>query len=168
MWARVEGASIKEIIPRPKAMIIGDTQYPQNIFSLWAEADLKGIGIYPITMDKTNLKNGRYYNNTDITYTWDSDNETVTGAYGTATAQNLATLKEERKVEVNNTAGGLLDDYDWYTLRAASGGTAIPSSVSTYQAAVRTKANQHTTAINAAANVDALAALTFDWPSEPS
>ena len=179
MWARVEGASIKEIIPRPKAMIIGDIQYPQNIFSLWAEADLKGIGIYPITMDKTNLKNGRYYSNTDITYTWDSDNETVTGAYGTATAQNLATLKTDKKVEVNNTAGGLLNDYDWYTLRAASGGTAIPSSVSTYQAAVRTKANSMCTQIDGAANVDALAALYVynsdnppvrplgEWPSKP-
>ena len=180
MWARVEGASIKEIIPRPKAMIIGDTQYPQNIFSLWAEADLKGIGIYPITMDKTNLKNGRYYSNTDITYTWDNTNKTVTGTYGTATAQNLATLKEDRKVEVNNTAGGLLDKYDWYTLRAADGGTAVPSSVTTYKAAVRTKSNTMCTAIDNAADVDALAALYVynsddppvrplgEWPSEPS
>lgn len=179
MWARVEGASIKEIIPRPKAMIIGDIQYPQNIFSLWAEADLKGIGIYPITMDNTNAKSGRYYTNTDITYTWDSDNETVTGAYGTATAQNLATLKTDKKERVNNNAGGLLDDYDWYTLRAASGGTAIPSSIATYQAAVRTKANSMCTQIDAAADVDALAALYVynsddppvrplgEWPSKP-
>ena len=43
----------------------------------------------------------------------------------------------------------------------------IPSAVATYQAAVRTKANEHTTAINAAANINALAALTVEWPSEP-
>ncbi len=180
MWARVESNSVTEIIPRPKAMIIGDIQYPQNIFSLWAEADLKGIGIYPITMDKTNLKNGRYYTNTDVTYTWDSDNETVTGAYGTATAQDLDDLKTAKKVEVNNNAGGALSDYDWYTLRAASGGTSIPSTVTTYQAAVRTKANDMETLIDGAANVDALAALYVynqddpptrplgEWPSKPS
>ena len=190
MWAKVEGASITELIPRPKAMTIGDTQYPHNIFSLWSEADLKGIGIYSITIDNTNLKDKEYYQNTDITYTWDSDNETVTGTYGTATARPLADvlytaedesdglgtegdikqygLKDRHKGLINKQAAGYLTKYDWYTLRAASGGTAIPSSVSTYQAAVRTKANQHTTAINAAANVDALAALTFDWPSEPS
>ena len=153
MWAKIESDTVTEIIPRPKAIIIGDVQYPANIFELWSASELEAIGIYPITMDKTNLKNGRYYNNTDITYTWDSDNETVTGAYGTATAQNLATLKEERKVEVNNTAGGLLDDYDWYTLRAASGGTAIPSSIATYQAAVRTKANEHEAAVKAAVDL---------------
>ena len=208
MWALVESDSVSKVYARPTAITIGfvaatyytaedeaansehvegtlktprqGTNYPQNIFSLWTEAELKSIGIYPITMDKTNLKNGRYYSNTDITYTWDSDNETVTGAYGTATAQNLATLKEERKVEVNNTAGGLLDDYDWYTLRAASGGTAIPSSIATYQAAVRTKANSMCTQIDGAADVDALAALYVynsddppvrplgEWPNEPS
>ena len=179
MWARVEGASIKEIIPRPKAMIIGDIQYPQNIFSLWAAANLKGIGIYPITMDKTNLKNGRYYSNTEITYTWDSENETVTGAYGTAIAQDLDDLKTAKKVEVNNNAGGALSDYDWYTLRASSGGAAIPSAVATYQAAVRTKSNSMCTQIDGAADVDALAALYVyneddpptrplgEWPSKP-
>ena len=46
--------------------------------------------------------------------------------------------------------------------------TAIPSAITTYQAAVRTKSNEHQVAIDAAANVDALAALTFDWPIEPS
>ena len=179
MWAKVEGASITEIIPRPKAMTIGDTQYPHNIFELWGAAELKGLGIYPITVDNTNLKDNKYYKNTNITYTWDSDNETVTGAYGTATAQDLASLKTSKKETINGRANALLERYDWYTLRAASGGTAIPSSVSTYQAAVRTKANSMCTQIDGAANVDALAALfTYtgdpatrplgEWPSEPS
>ena len=178
MWAKVEGASVTEIIPRPKPMTIGDIQYPRNIFSMWGAADLKGIGIHPVTLNTTNRKDSQYYVNTDITYTWDSENETVTGTYGTATAKPLADsgsgvtlikgLKTVKKESVNDSASGLLKKYDWYTLRAASGGTAIPSAVATYQAAVRTKANQHTTAIDAAASVDALAALTFDWPSEPS
>ena len=67
MWAKVEGASITEIIPRPKAMTIGDTQYPHNIFELWGAAELKGLGIYPVTIDKTNRKDTDYYQNTDIT-----------------------------------------------------------------------------------------------------
>ena len=76
--------------------------------------------------------------------------------------------KTTKKNTINDKAGSLLQSYDWYTLRAASGGTAIPSAIATYQAAVRTKANEHSTAIDAVANVDALAALTFDWPTEPS
>ena len=201
MWAKVEGASITEIIPRPKAMTVGDTQYPRNIFDLWGAAELRGIGIYEITVDYTNLKDKDYYQNTDITYTWDSDNETVTGAYGTATAKSLTNvlytaqnesdgigiegevktvgLKITHKNSINSQANSLLSEYDWYTLRAASGGTAIPSSVATYQAAVRTKANSMCTQIDGAANVDALAALfkytgnpatrpLGEWPSEPS
>jgi len=68
-------------------------------------------------------------------------------------------LKTNHKVIINKGAAGQLQATDWYTLRAASGGTAIPSSVSTHQAAVRTKANAMCTLITNAANVDALAAL---------
>ena len=168
MWAKVESDSVTKVYTRPTAITVGDINYPQNIFNLWSEAELNAVGIYSVTIDSTNIKSSRYYNNTDVTYTFDSDNETVTGAYGTAVAQDLATLKDIKKVEINNTAAGGLSDYDWYTLRAASGGTAIPSAITTYQAAVRTKANTHCTSIDAAANVDALAALTFDWPDEPS
>ena len=44
-------------------------------------------------------------------------------------------------------------------VRAAEGGTAVPSSITTQRAAVRTKANAMCTQIDNAANVDALAAL---------
>ena len=190
MWAKVEGASITKLISRPKAMTIGGTQYPQNIFSLWSEVELKAIGIYEITVDYTNRKEEEYYQNTDVTYTYNSDPDTVTGAYGTATARPLADvlytaedesngigtegeikqygLKNRHKGLINKQAAGYLAQYDWYTLRAADGGTAIPSAIATYRTAVRTKANQHTTAIDAVANVDALAALTFDWPASPT
>ena len=180
MWAKIESNSVTKVYTRPTAITVGDINYPQNIFSLWTEAELNAVGIYSITMDSTNAKSERYYTNTDVTYTWDSDNETVTGAYGIATAQDLDDLKTDKKEQVNNNAKGFLSDYDWYTLRAASGGTAIPSAVATYQAAVRTKANSMCTQIDAAADVDALAALYAyntddpptrplgEWPSKPS
>jgi hypothetical protein len=44
-------------------------------------------------------------------------------------------------------------------VRAAEGGTAVPSSITTWRAAVRTKANAMQVQIDNAANVDALAAL---------
>ena len=44
-------------------------------------------------------------------------------------------------------------------MRAAEGGTAVPSSTTTKRAAVRTKANAMCVQIDGAANVDALAAL---------
>ena len=51
--------------------------------------------------------------------------------------------------------------------READGGTAMPSNIKTYRAAVRTKANTHCTSIDEASDVDALAILTFDWPAQP-
>ena len=44
-------------------------------------------------------------------------------------------------------------------IRAAEGGTAVPSDIATRRAAVRTKSNAMCTAIDGAADVDALAAL---------
>ena len=44
-------------------------------------------------------------------------------------------------------------------VRATEGGTAVPSSITTKRAAVRTKANAMCTQITNAADVDALAAL---------
>ena len=179
MWARVESDTVTNIYTRPKALTIGDTNYPANIFSMWTSAELEAKGIYGVVIDNTNLKSGEYYTNTDQTFAFASG--TVTASYGTATARAIADtlwtaqdetdghgtegevasrgLKYNHKVRINEGAAGLLQATDWYTLRAASGGTAIPSSVSTHQAAVRTKANAMCTLITNAANVDALAAL---------
>ena len=44
-------------------------------------------------------------------------------------------------------------------VRAAEGGTAVPSDITTKRAAVRTKANAMCVQIDAASDVDALAAL---------
>ena len=181
MWALVESNSISKIYARPIALQLGDIQYPQNIFSLWTEAELKAIGIYEITVNNTNLKDKEYYQNTDVTYTYNSSPDTVTGAYGTATARPIADvlytaedesnglgtegdikqygLKDRHKGLINKQAYSALQDSDWMVIRAAEGGTAVPSAWTTYRAAVRTKANDMETLIDNAANVDALAAL---------
>ena len=44
-------------------------------------------------------------------------------------------------------------------VRAAEGGTAVPSAITTWRAAVRTKANAMCTSIGNAADIDALIAL---------
>ena len=186
MWALVESGSITKMWSRPQAFKIGDNQYPANTMALWSESELQSIGVYPVTVDNTNLKDQEYYNNTNITYT--VDGLTVKGTYGTATAKSLDNtlytaddesensehvegtiaaygLKHNHKERINVQAGGLLQPTDWYALRAADGGTAVPSNIATYRAAVRTKANTHTTAIDAASDVDALAALVYDWPT---
>lgn len=178
MWAKVESDEVTELYRQPKALIMGDVQYPRNIFELWSASELEAIGIYKVVEDNTNRKDNEYYINSNITYTYDSG--TVTASYTSATARVLADQKAFKTKEVNHVANSLLQQYDWYTLRAADGGTAVPSAVATYRAAVRTTANSMTTKIGNVANVDALAALfvynTDDpptrplgkWPDQPS
>ena len=179
MWAIVESGSITKMYTRPRAFKIGSNQYPANTMTLWSESELQSIGVYPVTIDSTNLKNKEYYINTDITYA--VDGLTVGGTYGAATARAIADtlftaqdetdglgtegevatrgLKYNHKQIINSQAGGLLQDTDWMVIREAEGGTAVPSATTTWRAAVRTKANAMQVLIDGAADVDALAAL---------
>ena len=180
MWAIVESGSITKMYTRPRAFKIGSNQYPANTMALWSESELQSIGVYPVTIDSTNLKNKEYYINTNITYA--VDGLTVKGTYGTATAKAIADtlytaddeaanannvegevasrgLKYNHKIIINQQAAGLLQDTDWMVIREAEGGTAVPSATTTWRAAVRTKANAMQVQIDGAADVDALAAL---------
>ena len=179
MWALVESGSVSKIYTRPTQLTIGDIKYPRNIFELWSESELKAIGIYTVVVDNTNLKDSKYYINTNQSFNFASD--TVTASYGTATAlplddvlftaqdetDGLGTegeikqygLKPQHKAVINSQAGGILSDTDWMVIREADGGTAMPSNIKTWRASVRTKANSMCTQIDNAADVDALAAL---------
>lgn len=181
MWARLESNTIVEILARPKALNIGGTQYPSNIFSMWSNSELATIGIVPVTIDNTNLKDKEYYINTNQSFAYNTETGVATASYGTATAKPIADtlytaqdetdglgtegevktrgLKYNHKQVINSQAGSILESTDWMVVRAAEGGTAVPSSITTKRAAVRTKANAMCTQIDAASDVDALAAL---------
>ena len=88
MWAKVESNSVSKIYARPTSLLLNGIRHPANIFSLWSEAELKAIGIYEIVIDNTNLKDRKYYINTNQTYAFASD--TVTASYGTATERAIA------------------------------------------------------------------------------
>ena len=168
MWALVENNEVSKVYKNPKAITIGENQYPQNIFNLWSSEELEAIGIYEVVIDNSNYKNQEYYINTNQSF--DFSDDTVTASYGTATAKALDDvtdddgnvtrgLKYNHKQIINAQAGGLLSDTDWYVIREADGSTACPDNISTHRAAIRTKANEMCTAIDNAEDVDALAAL---------
>ena len=179
MWALVESDNVTQVYTRPKGLTIGEVNYPSNIFMLWSSSELEAIGIYEVVIDNTNLKDKEYYINTNQSFAFADG--TVTATYGTATAlplddvlftaqdetDGLGTegevkqygLKPQHKAVINAQAGGILQATDWMVVRAAEGGTAVPSGTTTKRAAVRTKANAMCTAIDNAANVDALATL---------
>ena len=168
MWALVESDNVTQVFTRPKGMTIGEVNYPSNIFMLWTASELEAIGIYEIVIDNTNLKDKEYYINTNQSF--DFADGVVTASYGTATAKAIDDVTDEdgnvtrglkynHKQIINLQAGGFLQDTDWMVVRASEGGAAVPSDIATWRAAVRTKSNDMCTAIDNAANVDALAAL---------
>ena len=182
MWALVEDGSITKIINNPKGMVIGDTQYSRNIFSFrWTNAEREAIGLYEIVWDNSKKKDEEYYTNTNQTFTYDADAGTVTATYGDATAKphadTLFTAQDEidgkgtegevaveglitvRIRTVKQQAAGILQDTDWYVVRKADAGTAVPSAITTHRAAVRTKCAQMETAITNAADTPAIETL---------
>ena len=68
-------------------------------------------------------------------------------------------VKSNLKQEVKNQQGALLAQTDWTVVRKADKGTAIPSNIQTWRDAIRSKATDMETAIDNAADTDAVAAL---------
>jgi hypothetical protein len=186
MHAIITDGSISKYINHPKPLVIGDVQYPARIFSAWTASELAAIGIIEVTFDDSNKKDEKWYINTNQTYTYDADAGTVTATYGTATAKAHADttwsqqdsddgdLPSDKsvgdvKVEglktilirtIKQQAAGILQDTDWYIVRKADAGTAVPSSITTHRAAVRTKASSRWKhAITNASNTPALETL---------
>ena len=198
MYALVEDNTITKTYNNPRGMTIGGVQYPQNIHSLWPEAELNAIGIYTVVYDNTNKRDEEWYTNTNQTLAFAGG--VVTATYGTATAKAIADrngtdedgveldpvvvikgLKTVKKEIFDRQAAGMLSKYDWYIIRNTEASTAIPSAITNYRTAVRTKCNSMQTQVDGAANVDALAALFTrtktdgvisrplgEWPIDPN
>jgi hypothetical protein len=184
MYALVIDNTINKIIIQPKSLVIGDVRYPAKIFQLWTKAEKEAIGIYEVVTDSSNFKDEEYYVNTNESFTF-ADGQ-VTRSWGTATAKNIADtlwtqadsdngdlpsdkevgdvkvegLKTQKKRNVKQQAEGLLAPTDWYVVKATEvSDYSVPSNITTFRSAVRTKSNEMETAINNAADVDALKTL---------
>ena len=70
-------------------------------------------------------------------------------------------LKSNLKSAVKEQQATLLFQTDWAIVRKADNGTAIPSNIQTWRDAIRTKATEMETAIDNAADTDAIEALFF-------
>ena len=183
MFALVESGSITKFFSGNRGIIIGDNQYPKAIFNLWSKAEREAIGIYEVEMDNSKRKDEEWYINTNVTYAFGSGK--VTGSYGDSTAKKHADtlwtsqdktdgkipdgkdvgdvavegLKTKLIRTVKAQAAGELQNTDWYIVRKADASTAVPSTITTHRAAVRTKCAEMETAIINAADTPALKTL---------
>ena len=75
-------------------------------------------------------------------------------------------VKSNLIAEVKAQQGALLAQTDWAVIRNADTGDAIPANIATYRAAIRSKATEMETAITAAVDTDAIAALFLTYTVE--
>jgi len=183
MWGLVQDGSITKIINKPKGMVIGDTRHSRKIFELWSKSELEAVGIYEVEFDNTNKKDEKWYINTNQSFTFAGGK--ITASYGSATPkahadttwtqEDIDDLDDAGDLEagdiktrglkynliqtIKQQAAGMLQDTDWYIVRKADAGTVVPSSITTYRAAVRTKAAEQETQITNASDTPALETL---------
>ena len=176
MWAIVTDNTITKLLNNPRGMIIDDIQYSRKIFSLWSVSEKEAKGIYEVVFDNTNKKDEAYYINTNQSFAFADG--AVTASYGSATAKAHADanatdadgndldpvvviegLKTIRIRTVKAQAAGILQDTDWYIVRKADADTDVPSAITTFRAAVRTKAAAMETLITNASNTPAIETL---------
>ena len=183
MYALVESGSVTKIFSNLKGFELNGIQYPSDIFYKWTKSEKEAIGIYEVETDSTNFKDEQWYINTNESFTF--ANNKVTRSWGTATAKAHADtlwtqadsdngfLPSDKEVgdvkteglktilirEIKKEAASILQKTDWYIIRKADAGTAVPSSITTHRAAVRTKAAEMETAITNASDTPALETL---------
>ena len=185
MYALITDGSIAKYLSGNRGITIGDIQYARDIYSKWTEAERNAIGIFEVIQNNAKKKDEAYYINTNQTFTYDADAGTVTATYGDATAKAHADttwtqdqidagdapagadtdtvavegLKTKKIRTVKAQAAGILQDTDWYIVRKADAGTAVPSAITTFRAAVRTKCAAMETLITNASNTPAIETL---------
>ena len=179
MFVLVENDSITKTLSTSKGITIGENQYPRAIYTSWSTAEREAIGIYEVVFDDTNKKDEKYYINTNQSFNFAGG--VATASYGSATANSLGDtlftaqdeidgkgtegevavegLKTVRIRTIKQQAAGELQNTDWYVVRKADAGTAVPSAITTHRAAVRTKCAQMETAITNASNTAAIETL---------
>jgi len=151
------------------------TLQPKN-WNIWSEDEKKAAGISEVVMQS--FPDQRLYTSShnadgsvastvkalaDVNEV-DKDGKAILGSDG----NQLVTLgvKSSLKNEVKSQQASLLFQTDWAVVRKADKGTAIPSNIQTYRDAIRTKATEMETAIDNAADTDAVEALFLKWTTD--
>ena len=150
-------------------------QHPRTWTKCWGEADLERWSvIYSADPVKKTWDNRFYWgykvdadgNETDElnpraladVSEVDNDGEPIIDE---RTGEQLVTvgLKNQYIVRKKTEANALLHSTDWYVVRAAEGGSAVPEAITTARAAIRTACAGIETKITNASDLDAFIAL---------
>jgi len=137
-------------------------QHPPN-WNIWSTEDKTAAGVTEIV--QANPPDSRFY-----IWSYNADgtiNQTPKALADSGSGDTLILgVRSNLKLAVNTQQGSLLDQTDWYIIRKADNATAIPSNVQTWRDAIRIKGNAMKSAIDGAADTDALGALFVVYESD--
>ena len=185
MWARIESNKIVEYYDRKQSIVLNNVRYSSQIFTIWTDAQRKDLGIVPVVISGSHLDTN-YYIEKDHSDAIAGDGNSVIRTIGVKVADKKLEnedAKDESGNQLFNDDGsktinyglkhyaiqkvkaqqaGYLAETDWYIIRKADVGTAIPSNIQTWRNAIRSDATAIETAITNAADMDAFIALHTD------
>ena len=182
MWARIEDNKIVEYYNQKKSIVLNNVRYSSQIFTIWTDAQRKDLGIVPVVISGTHL-DSNYYIEKNHSDAIAGDGNSVIRTIGIKAADRKLEnedakdengnqlfnidgsktinygLKHQAIQKVKVDQAGLLSETDWYIIRKADAGTAIPSNIQTWRNAIRADATRIETAITNAADMNAFIAL---------
>ena len=182
MWARIEDNNIVEYYDRKQSLLLNDVRYSSQIFTIWTDAQRKELGIVPVVISGSHLDTKYYieHNHSDAIAgdgnsvirtigvkaadraledvdAVDEDGNAILDQYGVQTVTRG--LKYNAIQKVKDQQSGYLSRTDWYIIRKADAGTAIPTAIQTFRNAIRADATRIENAITAATTMDEFIAL---------
>ena len=182
MWARIEDNKIVEYYDRKQSLLLNDVRYSSQIFTIWTDTQRKELGIVPIVISGSHLDTKYYieHNHSDAIAgdgnsvirtigvkaadraledvdAVDEDGNALLDQYGVQTVTRG--LKYNAIQKVKDQQSGYLSRTDWYIIRKADAGTAIPTAIQTFRNAIRADATRIENAITAATTMDEFIAL---------
>ena len=182
MWARIEDNNIVEYYDRKQSLLLNDVRYSSQIFTIWTDAQRKELGIVPVVISGSHLDTNYYieHNHSDAIAgdgnsvirtigvkaadraledvdAVDEDGNAVLDQYGVQMVTRG--LKYNAIQKVKQQQSGYLSRTDWYIIRKADAGTAIPTAIQTFRNAIRADATRIENAITAATTMDEFIAL---------
>ena len=140
---------------------VGDINYPANWLRLSTADEKTALGITEVADSPT--YDSRFYwgNGTAKTLTDKNEVDDNGDPIKDDNGDQIVTLgvKSVLKAEQKRIAESLLAKYDWYVVRKAEKGTAIPSAITTYRDGVRTACDTIEKEIDACSDTAALVTL---------
>jgi len=182
MWALIKDNKIDHIIAHPKSIVINSIKHPRQIFRSWTDVQRKELGIVPVVTSGSHL-NTKYYIEHNHSDAVAEDGNSVIRTIGVKAAdkalEDIDAVDEEGEPlldddgvqvitrglkykaiqDVKKQQSGFLTQTDWYIIRKADNGTAIPSTIQTWRDAIRMDATRIENAIIAVTTMDQFIAL---------